>query len=62
MNPPKRGTKLPNWAVAGLLAVLVGGTYLSSLGRVSTDDLEKELQRELEEEARQQARQQAKSA
>lgn len=49
---------LPNWAVAGLLAVLVGGTYLTSFRRISSDDLERELARELEEEAQKQAKQQ----
>lgn len=45
---------LPNWALAGLLAVFVGGSYLTIIKRVSDNDLEKELERELVEEARRQ--------
>lgn len=48
-----------NLAIAGLLAVFVGGTYFNIISRVSRDDLEHELQRELEEEARKQAKQAA---
>lgn len=52
--------KVPNWALAGLLAVFVGGTYFKAINRVTSDDLERELERELEEEARRQQREQQK--
>lgn len=58
MNTPqaKPQLRLPNWALAGLLAALVGGTYFSSFTRVSKDDLQRELERELQEEAAKQQR------
>ena len=49
--------RIPNWALAGFLAAVVGGTYLSAFTRVSHDDLDKELQRELDEEAAKQQKQ-----
>lgn len=49
--------RVPNWAVAGLLAVFVGGSYFTIIKRVSSDDLEKELEREILEEYRRQSKQ-----
>ena len=48
--------RVPSWALAGLLAVFVGGSYFTIIKRVSNDDLEKELEREIAEENRRQAR------
>lgn len=53
---PARRIPLPNWAVAGLLAVFVGSTYLQTFRRVSVDDLDAELDREIEQEAKRQER------
>lgn len=47
---------VPNWALAGLLAVFVGGSYFTIIKRVSSDDLDKELEREIAEEVRRQAK------
>ena len=47
---------VPNWALAGLLAVFVGGSYFTIIRRVSSNDIERELERELEEENRRQLR------
>lgn len=49
---PKRA---PNWAVAGLLASFVAGTYYYSMRAVSVDDVGRELEIEAakqEKEAR----------
>lgn len=54
-GPAKKLAK-NNWFIGGLLTIFVGGTYLSTIRRVSSDDLEKELERELEEEDRRQAK------
>lgn len=56
---PRPSGGLPNWALAGLLTVFVGASYLTIFRRVSKNDLEKELERELEEEARRQAREES---
>lgn len=53
---------LPNWAIASLLTVFVGASYLTIFRRVSKNDLEKELERELEEEAQRQAKEATPSA
>ena len=52
----RRVSRKANFAIAGLLAVFVGGTYYNIIRRVSHNDLEAELQRELEAEARKQAK------
>jgi hypothetical protein len=56
---PRSSGGLPNWALAGLLTVFVGASYLTIFRRVSKNDLENELERELEEEARRQAREES---
>jgi hypothetical protein len=49
---------LPNWALAGVLAAFVGGTYFYSMHAVGTDDLRAELEAENKRQAAQpQARQ-----
>lgn len=45
---------LPNWAVAGILAGFVGGTYWFSMRAVGSDDLEKELAKENDRQRRHQ--------
>jgi hypothetical protein len=61
MNAGKgsRVSRKANIAIAGLLAVFVGGTYYNIISRVSHNDLEEELHRELEAEARKQAKEAA---
>lgn len=55
LSPATRSSgRVPNWALAGLLAVFVGGSYFQVIHRVSQDDLDEELERELEEELRRQ--------
>ena len=55
----RRVSRKANFAIAGLLAVFVGGTYYNIISRVSHDDLEAELHRELKAEARKQAKEAA---
>ena len=37
---------LPNWALAGLLGVFVGGTYFYTIRSVGSEDVAAELERE----------------
>ncbi len=52
----KQASRKANLAIAGFLAVFVGGTYYNIISRVTHNDLEEELQRELLQEARKQAK------
>lgn len=48
----QRQTLLPNWAIASLLAGVVGFTYFYSIRAVSNDDLDQEISRQLQQQVK----------
>lgn len=50
---PQPKSYLPNWALAGLLGVFVGGTYFYTIRSVGSEDVAAELERESARQAAQ---------